>query len=74
MVLQPDVSSVYPSASESGIYVPCAIETLVEGIVVAPTTPDYVLEAVKEIVRLFSLDRAVERSALDAPPGAPVVV
>ena len=72
MALQPDASSVLPSASDSGTYTPSPIETHVEGIVVAPATLQYVLEAVKKVVTLLRRDRAAGCSALDVHPGPPM--
>lgn len=71
--MDPYADQTYPTVTTTGAYVPCDVDTLIERVFVAPTSPDFFREAVQRVVHVFGLNRSVQRSSLDAPPGAPVV-
>jgi len=54
--------------SEAGIDIDLDVETLVEAIYVAPTTPDWVYELVKKVVARYGAAIEVRRSSLDDQP------
>jgi len=66
-------SRTYTSVSNAGVYVPCYMDSLIESVFVAPTSPDFFQESVQRVVDLFGPSRQVARSSLDARPGGPMV-
>jgi hypothetical protein len=51
-----------------GIYVPAALERLIERVYVAPTAPDWVRELLESLVRRFGLSAPVQKSSLAEAP------
>ena len=52
-------SETYASVSDTGIYVPCHVDNLIERVFVAPTTPDFFREGVQRAVDFFGPNRQV---------------
>ncbi len=48
-----------------GVYVPVDLDELVERVVLAPGTPDWVLEVARDLAGRYELDAAVESSEVD---------
>jgi len=71
-VVNPHPETVYPTVSKVGVYVPCDLDTLIDRVYVAPSAPDFVFEAVEELLRRFGVSKPVEHSSLDTPPGRAV--
>ena len=58
-----------------GLHVPVTLDMLIEGIRVAPGSPDWFLEATKSVSQVFGLSgNLVSRSEIDIPPPADATV
>jgi hypothetical protein len=55
-------------AYKSGMYIPIDIESLIDQVYVAPTSPDWFLEVVQSVCEKFSLVRTPRRSDLLSSP------
>lgn len=53
---------------DEGIYVQVDLETLIDKIYLAPTSPKWLFELVKAVTRIYKLDKEVLQSALDDVP------
>lgn len=54
--------------TEKGVFVPVLLELLIDEIVVAPASPKWFLELVKDMVKNFNLEKNVRRSIVDDRP------
>jgi hypothetical protein len=63
-LLKPSVTNDIPP----GIYIPCDLNILIDGIFVSPDSPNWFKELVCSILEKYRLDREVKRSKLDEDP------
>jgi hypothetical protein len=57
-----------PASVSTGVRVAVSLETLIENVYLAPTTPDWILQAVQSLLDRFGISRTVLRSSLSESP------
>lgn len=64
---------IYPGSGidhkgASGVYIKCALDTLIEKVIVSPKSADWFVELVSKVTRKYGLQTQVKKSELGAKP------
>ena len=60
------LSTIHAVESQGGVYIKVKVDTLIDKIFVAPKSPAWFKELVENIIRLYGIQKDVERTSLDA--------